>query len=91
MSVTIQLPEEIERQLRDADPKLDDHARDQFLIANYQAGNLSAGDVALILGFETRIEAEQWLGARGVYRNYSAADLEDDRRNLDHVLGPVNR
>jgi hypothetical protein len=89
MPVTIQLPPDIERQLRDADPKLDDSARDQFLVANYQAGKLSTGDIALILGFETRFEAERWLGSRGVQQNYSQQDLDADRETLDRILGPV--
>ena len=87
MSVTIQLPADIERELRDTDPKLDDSAREQFIIGNYRSGRLSTGDIALILRLETRSEAEQWLGARGVERNYSQADLEADRKNWDRLLG----
>ncbi len=39
MAITIQLPTEIEQDLRHQDPQLDYHVRDQFLVANYQAGN----------------------------------------------------
>jgi predicted HTH domain antitoxin len=91
MSVTIQLPDEIERQLRNLDPLLDEHARDLFIITNYQAGRLSTGEIAIILGFETRHEAEEWLGQRGVKSNYSLKDLESDRATLDRILGPVKR
>ena len=91
MSVTFQLPAEIERELRAADPQLDENAREQFIIGNYRLGRLSTGDIALILGLETRTEAERWLGSRGVEGKYSIADLEADRRNLDHLLGPVKR
>ena len=91
MSVTIELPAEIERQLREQDPALDESARAQFLVAHYQAGKLSTGDLAMILGVKTRHEVEQWLGERGVYRPYSLDDLDADRAALDKLLGPARR
>jgi hypothetical protein len=89
MAITIQIPAEIERELRDRDPQLDEHARDQFLTANYHAGKLSTGDIAVILGLSTRFEAEQWLAKHGVCQNYSLDDLEADARTMDRILGPV--
>lgn len=89
MAITIQIPTEIEQELRRQDPQLDSHARDQFLVANYQAGKLSTADVAVILGFETRFQAEEWLAKRGASQNYSLDDLEADCRTLDRILGPV--
>lgn len=89
MAITIQLPIEIEDDLRHQDPRLDSHARDQFLVAQYQAGKLSTGDIAVILGFETRLQAEEWLAEHGACRNYSAADLEADQETLNRLLGPV--
>ncbi len=91
MSVTIQLPVDIEHQLREQDPKLDESARTQFLIANYQAGKLSTGDLTIILGLGTRHEVDQWLAGHGVDRPYSPADLEADRVALDKLLGPARR
>lgn len=87
MAITIQLPPEIEQELRRDTPNLDDHAREQFLIAHYQAGKLSTGDLAEILGFQTRQEAQVWLAEQGVPINYTLADLEQDRKNLDALFG----
>jgi hypothetical protein len=89
MAITIQLPREIEEELRRGDPLLEESARDGFLVSNYQAGKLSTGDIAVILGFETRYQAEQWLANHGARQNYSVADLEADGRTLDRVLKPV--
>ena len=91
MAITIQLPAEIERQLRADAPNLDDRVREQFLISSYQAGKLSTGDIAEILGFQTRHEAQVWLADRGVPINYSLSDLEQDRKNLDELLGSGKR
>jgi hypothetical protein len=89
MAITIQIPIEIEQELRNQDPELDGHARDQFIIINYQAGKLSTGDIANILGFETRFQAEEWLAGHEVRQNYSLNALEADRQTLDRILGPV--
>lgn len=89
MAITIQLPAEIEEDLRHQDPALEDHARDQFLVAHYQAGKLSTGDIAVILGFQTRLQAEEWLAEHGACQNYSAADLEADQQTLVRILGSV--
>jgi len=89
MAITIQIPSDIERELRREDPQLDNSAREGFLVAKYQAGKLSTGDIALILGFDTRSQAEEWLVAHGACQNYSLDDLAADRQTLDKILGPV--
>ena len=88
MAITIQIPPEIERELRQRTPDLDEATREQFLIANYQSGKLSSGDIADILSFATRQEAQRWLADRGVPLIDGKADLEQDRANLDDLLGP---
>jgi len=89
MAITFELPADVERELQRQVGDLGRAAKEAFIIENYRAGLLSIGDVAELLGFETRFEAEQWLGRRGVRMNYSVEDLEADRRTLDRVLGPV--
>jgi predicted HTH domain antitoxin len=87
MAIHIQLPADIEQELRRETPNLDENAREQFLICKYQEGKLSTADIAEILGFETRLEAQRWLAGRGVPLNYSLADLEQDRKNLQELFG----
>ena len=89
MAIMIQLPTEIEEYLRGQNPRLDTHARDQFLVAQYQAGKLSTGDITVILGLEKRFQAEEWLAEHGACQNYSAEDLEADSQTLNRILGPV--
>ncbi len=89
MAITIELPAEIEQYLRGQDPRLDTHARDQFLLDNYRAGKLSTGDIAMIFGFETRFQAEEWLAERGACQNYSSNDLQADQQTINRILGPV--
>jgi predicted HTH domain antitoxin len=87
MAITIQIPSDIEQELRRQTPNLDESAREQFLISNYQAGKLSTADIAEILGFQTRHEAHAWLAQRNIPVNYTLADLEQDRTNLKELFG----
>jgi predicted HTH domain antitoxin len=88
MAITIQLPPDIEQELRRQIPNLDENTREQFLISNYRAGKLSTTDIAEILGLQTRHEAHSWLAQHGIPINYSLSDLETDRKNLEKLLGP---
>ena len=89
MGITFELPGNIEQDLEREVGNLSEAAKEAFLIENYRRGRLSVGDIATILGVETRHEAERWLGQRGVRLNYDLETLEADRKTLDGVLGPV--
>ena len=89
MSISFSLPQEIEKELRLELGDLNERAKDSFLIENYRAGYLSIGDIAVTLGLETKYEAEQWLGRRGVNWNYGCSEFEADRQTLSTVMGPT--
>jgi hypothetical protein len=86
MAITIQLPREIEDSLRREIPNLDEATQEWFILANYQAGKFSAGDVAHILGFSTRQDVYAWLKDHGVPVNYTATDLADDRDSFRQLV-----
>ena len=87
MPISFNLPSEIEQQLRHGLEDLEQAAKEDFVIARYKEGNLSMGQLARILGFETRFQAEEWLGKRGITMNYSLDDLESDRKTLADLFG----
>ena len=87
MTISFELPVDIENDLRKELGDLSEAAKEAFLIENYRAGRLSVGDIAAILAFDTKYQAEQWLGRRGVTWNYGPAELEADRKTLAKVLG----
>ncbi len=86
--LTIHLPADAEQVLLEAwGDNLDRAALEALIIEGYRLGKLGIGQVRRLLGFESRWEAEEWLGQRGVHWNYSPADLQDDRETLDRLLG----
>ena len=92
MNITLNIPANAEAALRDAlGPDLSTAALAALLIEGYRTGKLSTGDIAEVLGFETRHQAQHWLAERNVSINYSLAELDADRATLDRMLGPVDR
>lgn len=81
MTVTFQLEDDLEKQLRRDLGDLSQAARDALLIEAYRMGKLSIGRLARTLGFGV-IEADQWLAKHGVSLNYSFEDFKADERTL---------
>lgn len=86
MSVTIELPEEIERQLETEWGNLPRRALEAVALEGYRSGALTLAQLRRLLEFETRTEADAFLKQRGVYLEYSVEDLERDRETLERAL-----
>ena len=85
MTVSFELPNEIEQQLRVAFGDLGQAAKRALLINAYREGQISIGRLAETLGMGT-IEAQQWLADQNVPMNYSAEDFAADCRTIDKLF-----
>ena len=61
---------------------------EQATIEGYRSNQLSRGQVAEMLGLDWA-ETEEFLAKLHCDRQYDIGDLEEDRRNLDQILGPA--
>lgn len=86
MSVTIDLPEEIEQQLVMEWGDLPRRALEAVALEGYRSGALTLAQLRRMLRFETRMEADAFLKQHGVYLEYSVEDLERDRETLERAL-----
>ncbi|HOC01261.1 MAG TPA: UPF0175 family protein [Verrucomicrobiota bacterium] len=85
MQVTVQLPDDVARQLgREAD--LPRRMLEATALEGYRVGRFSRGQVSEMLGFSF-LETEAFVKERGADLHYSLADLEADRVALDKILG----
>ena len=88
MAITLNIPQESERQLREAFGSNVDRAALEALASEaYRTGRISAGKLVELLGLENRFAAEEWLASRGIHWNYGVEDLDADRETLNRVLG----
>ena len=82
MSLTLELPAEVEAAARASygDPAA--AVSELVLIDLYRRGRISAGRLAETLGL-ARLEVDHWLAERGVPNSYDVGELEKDLATLD--------
>lgn len=85
MSVTIELPESIARQLQSDWGDLSRRTLEALAVEAYRAELLSQPQVGEILGLNFW-ETEQFLKDRGAFLHYDADDLEQDKLTNERVL-----
>jgi predicted HTH domain antitoxin len=85
MSVTINLPEKIEHQLREQWGDLPRRTLEALALEGYRSGALSAGQVAEVLQLSVW-ETESFLHQHGAEFDYTAEDLERDMAESARVL-----
>ena len=81
MEVELYIPDDIAEQMRQANGQdIARHILEAYAIRAYQEQTLGESQLRRLLGLATRHELEDFLAAHGVPRNYTLADLEQDRR-----------
>lgn len=85
MSVTFELPREVERHLQGALGDLGKAAKQALLMDAYRHGQISIGGLAKTLGMGV-IEAQQWLADQGVPQNYDVEAFRADMRTIERLF-----
>jgi predicted HTH domain antitoxin len=81
VTITFDLPSEIENQLQVAFGDLGEAAKQALLINAYQRGRISIGRLAETLGMGV-IEAQKWLADQGVPNNYGLEQYQADCQTI---------
>lgn len=81
MSVVLPIPDELAARLGGAED-VARRALEAFGLAEYQAGRLTEFELSQLLGFATRYEFDGFLKVRGIFHDYTPADLERERESL---------
>lgn len=78
MQVTIELPDDLADQIRMTSGDVARRVLEAFAIDSYRSGKLTGWQVRQLLGLETRLELDAVLKRAGVFREYTAEELERD-------------
>ena len=81
-TVDVHIPADLARRLGGPGPALDRQALEALALAAYQAGTLTAYELRLTLGIETRHELDGFLKGRGVYEPATPDDIRRDIEDL---------
>jgi hypothetical protein len=84
MQITLELPEDIVRELRSKWKDVPRAALESVALEAYRSHALTAAQLRRLLGFETRMQVDAFLKAHEVY-DFTAADFEQDRETLRQV------
>jgi len=85
-AITIELPDTIVKDLGDSPGEITRRVLEAVVLEGYRCERLSRGEVRRLLGLSWQ-ETEDFLARHGLPYQYTADDLNEDRQNLDKVLG----
>lgn len=83
MQITLEVPEDVARDLGGAQEMLSRTALEGLAIEGYRTRRLSEEQVRRMLGFNTRWEVHAFLNSHHVDLNYGADDLKQDLQFVD--------
>src|ERR1700692_1846037 len=89
MEITLNIPDELARQVTSEGKDLARVALEALALEGYRSELLSETAVRQMLGFETRMEVHDFLKQHNVYLHYDLADLEQDRVTAQKAHGKV--
>jgi uncharacterized protein UPF0175 len=78
MTIVLDLPEDIARDLSSCGGDLGRVALESLALEGYRAGHLSEEQVRRMLAFESRFDVHAFLKRHEVYLVYTEADLKQD-------------
>lgn len=86
LTVTIELPADVEEKLRQKTPDLVADVKNTFALALFRRGELTHEALSRALGLD-RFETDAYLKRHGVFEGSpTMADLEADRQTLDTLM-----
>jgi hypothetical protein len=89
LTITLNLPPEIERKLRAETPNLDAEVSEAYALELFRRGKLSHYELSQALGLD-RFETDVYLKQHKVFEgSLTMEDLEQERQTLERVLGPL--
>jgi predicted HTH domain antitoxin len=85
MQVTVEMPDEVARQLGETPDAVGRRVMEDAAVEAYRAGRLSQRRVGVMLGLDYW-QTEAFLVERRVPLNYSPADLASDHATLEKIM-----
>ena len=88
MTLSLTIPEVLATSLQQMQPSLPRVLLDGFAVEAYRRGMLSAAEVRVLLGHDSRWETEDFLAAHEAWPGTTAEEIAEDGRKLQALLNP---
>ncbi len=86
MNVTLEIPDEVATYLGIEALALPQAMLEAFAVEGYRMGRMSAKQVRLLLGHDSRWDTENFLSAHSAWPGLTVEETADDSRRLDALL-----
>lgn len=86
MNVTVTIPDTIGAALEAGGADLQRALLEGFAVESYRTGTLSAAEVRVLLGHDSRWETEDFLSAHDAWPGATAEQVAEDGRSLNALL-----
>lgn len=91
MSITLDLPSDVERRLRKTVPNLDTEAREAVALDLFRKESITHFELGQMLGLD-RFQTDALLKERGEFaQSLTLADVESDRQSIKELLRETGR
>ena len=91
MSITLDLPSDVERRLRKAIPNLDTEAREAVALDLFRKQSITHYELGQMLGLD-RFQTDTLLKERQEFaQSLTLADVESDRQSIKELLREMGR
>jgi predicted HTH domain antitoxin len=87
MEMLLRVPDDIVETLEARWADLPRRAVELLAVDSYRDGTLTTAEVQRMLGFETRMQTDEFLKREGAYLDYSIEDFERDVETLSRLSG----
>ena len=87
MQVTVEIPEDIARQLHTRWDNLPRGVLESLALEAYRTGALTKMQLRQLLGFQTPMQLDGFLKQAGIYLDYDLNDLQEDLDTIRRVRG----
>jgi predicted HTH domain antitoxin len=87
MEVTVEIPEDIARQLHTKWDNLPRGVLESLALEAYRSDTLTTMQLRRLLGFQTPMEVDAFLKQAGIYLDYDLSDLRADIETVRRVRG----
>jgi predicted HTH domain antitoxin len=87
MQITIELPDEIAKQMQRQPANISRRILELIAADNYRQGRMGAAEVRRMLNLSSRWETYEFLKREKAYLPYTEDDLEQDIKAIRNVLG----
>ncbi|HLY54369.1 MAG TPA: UPF0175 family protein [Stellaceae bacterium] len=84
MNLVLRIPDDLADRLR-AGGDIERQALEALALESYRSGRLTKPELRRLLGFDTRMQLDEFLKAHNVFESYTLAEFDREQEDLQRL------